>query len=474
MKNNVLDFLENVHTFEREQRLFDLQEDGVHYWDAVRLPVLSRLYYHYYSNDEYYRQNAEAINQTGIAKKIYKLLRWGLWLFVNELNFLLFLRKKSWLFLKISRFYHADEKRSYDAVADEIHRVLANDSNAVEMFRNAQTDIIRPGHSYQTFHLYTYRNWYRKKHFRPGKTYAASALLKQYFPETASEDWDTLIQEAFLEYTAEFRFGKRLFKKARPKALFFTGGAKGYTAAARYMGIKTVEIQHSPLNNADLCYAYPKGIDYSRVLSLPEYLLINSPIWESAIDYPPQFIVTGSDYFYQSSKPSKIPLPERRNILFVSDPMNHDLIRNYIDRFVGRNDLSGYRVIFKLHSAETDRFEEACRHFAQRPEVQVILNEKNISRLLDESCATFIIYSTVAYQAVQKGLQVYLLKTGYYEGGYDLFDLPHVELIDMDQDITLETIRSRHISGMQMESVHFFDPFSSAALLEFVKDLSQL
>lgn len=459
--------MDDVQRFERENNVFELQEGDVYYWDVVRLSVLSKLYYHYYNKDSYYHQSSVVNNQIGIGKKLIKVIRWGTWLVVNELNFLFFLRKKKWLFLKISRFYNVAENRAYDAVADEIHQVLSNESTAVETFRNAQTDIIRLGHQYQTFHLYTYRNWYKKKHFIAGKTFAVSKLLKQHFPETVAEDWDTLIQLALLEYIAEFRFGKRLFKKARPKALFFTGGAKGYTAAAKNLGIKTIEIQHSPLNNADLCYAYSKGIDYTKIPSLPDYLLINSPIWENAIDYPTQFVLTGSDYFYQSSKPTTVASEDRKSILFVSDPINHDLVRSYIDRFIDQNKLNGYKVVFKLHSAETGRFEEARRHFSNNPEVTVILNEKNISQLLDESCATFIIYSTVAYQAIQKGLQVYLLKTGYYEGGYDLFDLPHVQLIDVDRIINMEDIQS----GNNLDPVVFFEPFDASKLKAFVNSL---
>lgn len=466
MENRVLKFIDDVHRFERENNLFELEENGVYYWDVVRLSVLSKLYYRYYNKDEYYQQISGLQQHAGFAKKLIKLFRWGTWLIVNEFNFLFFLRKKKWLFLKISRFYNAEEKRAYDAVADEIHRVLSADSNVVETFRNAQTDIIRLGYRYQAFHLYTYRKWYRKKHFQSEKTYAVSTLLKQHFPETTGENWDTLIQNAFLEFTAEFRFGKRLFKKARPKALFFTGGAKGYTAAARKLGIKTIEIQHSPLNNADLGYAYAKGIDYTKVLSLPEYLLVNSPMWEDSIHYPPQFIVTGSGYFYESSKPAAVAIEDRKSILFVSDPINHDLIRSYIDNFLAQNNLNGHNIVFKLHSAETDRYEEARRHFANNSDVSVILNEKNISQLLDESCASFIIYSTVAYQAIQKGLQVYLLKTGYYEGGYDLFDLPHVRLIDVDNIVDTVDIQSGNI----IDPVVFFESFDEFKLKAFVEE----
>lgn len=468
MKNSVLDFMDEIHRFEQEKDLFQLEENGLLYWDIVRPHVLSRLFYAYYNPDEYYKTvTVQPPAQNGM-KKAGKLIKWLFWLTVNELNFLLFLRKRQWLFLKISRFYDAKNNRSYDAVADEIHAALQNESNTVDTFKNAQTDITRIGHRYQTYHLYTYRNWYKKKHFRSGKTYSLDAILKERFPFASQEDWNTLIQNHLLEFEAEYRFGRRLFKKAKPAGVFFTGGAKGYVAAAKSLNIHTIEIQHSPLNKADLHYSYAPGIHYTSITTIPDFLLVNSGLWEERIFYPPRFIVTGSDYFYESSKPvAKSTV--RNNILFVSDPLNHNLIRDYIQKFISRNTLTGYTVVFKLHSAETDRYEEAKAAFKDHPEVTVILNEKNISQLLDESCATFIIYSTVAYQAVQKGLQVYLLKTGYYEGGYDLFDLPNVQLIGLDENCTIEAIRNLQADGF--EPLVFFEPFNVDALNTFVSGL---
>jgi hypothetical protein len=463
MENKVLEFIDDMHRFEREKALFTLRDEtGTLYWDIVRPQVLIVLFY----TCERKKNTANAPAVRPVGNKIFRLLKWFVWLFVNECNFYFSLRRRPYLFLMISRFFDAAENRSYDAVADEIHAALREDSLAVETFKNAQTDVTRFGHRYQTFHSYTLRQWYKRKKFVAGKSYALSSLLKERFPASRDENWDRLIQETLLEYQAEYRFMSRLLRRARPKALFFSGGAKGIIAAARNLGIKTIEIQHSPLNRADLHYSYNQDIDYSAIATLPEYLLVNSDKWQERLYYPPEFVNVGSDYFHRSSRQN--PATGRRNkILFVSDPLNHDLIKRYISGFIERNDLSDFKVVFKLHSAETDRYEAAKHFFAGRPEVEVILNERNISALLDESCATFVIYSTVAYQAVQKGLKVFLLKTGYYEGGYDLFGLPNVKLTDMDEQTDLSAITDQST----FEPVEFFEPFEKEKLHAFVRML---
>lgn len=461
--NSVLDFIAKLHAFEQEKQLFQLKEDDLFYWDIVRAKVAEKLFYTYSINEKT-THSVATIQQLSVSRKIIKLIRWAWWLFINELNFYFFTPKRTWLFLKISRFADPKTGEPYDAVADEIYHTLAQDAMAVETFKNQQTDITRLRHRYQTYHLYTYRKRYAKRHFKPGKAYSVSGLIVNLFPNSANENWDVLIQTTILEYIAEYNFAKRLFRKKQPQGLFFTGGAKGFISAANQLGIETIEIQHSPLNKADLYYSYNSQIDYTHISSLPHYLLVNSEEWKTRIFYPPTFVTIGSDYFYNSSK-LNAEITDRTTILFVSDPINHNLIRDYILRFIAQNDTTASRIVFKLHSAETDRYQEAKTAFQQYSNIEVILNEQNISQLLDVSCATFIIYSTVAYQAIQKGLHVYLLKTGYYEGGYDLFDLPNVRLVDLDEPIDMEEIKSENT----FEPVVFFEAFDESKLWVFLQ-----
>ncbi len=464
--NSVLNFIAKLHAFEQEEQLFQLKEDNLFYWDIVRAKVAEKLFYTY-GQDQKTGISAPVIPQLTISQKILKLIRWAWWLFINELNFYFFSPKRTWLFLKISRFADPRTGEPYDAVADEIYHVLEKDAMAVETFKNQQTDITRLRHRYQTYHLYTYRKRYAKRHFKPGKAYSVSALIVNHFPDSVNENWDTLIQTTILEYVAEYNFARRLFRKKQPRGIFFTGGAKGFISAANQLGIETIEIQHSPLNKADLYYSYNSEIHYAHISSLPHYLLVNSEEWKTRIFYPPTFVTVGSDYFYNSSK-FNTEITDRTTILFVSDPINHNLVRDYILRFIAQNDTTDYRIVFKLHSAETDRYEEAKAAFQEYPNIEVVLNEQNISQLLDVSCATFIIYSTVAYQAIQKGLHVYLLKTGYYEGGYDLFDLPNVQLIGLNDAITIDEIKT----VKPVEPVVFFEAFDEGKFHSFTKKIT--
>ncbi|MDH4473119.1 MAG: hypothetical protein QE487_10975 [Fluviicola sp.] len=461
--NSVLDFIAKLHAFEQEEQVFQLQQDDLFYWDIVRAKVAEKLFYTYFVNEKPI-VSAGTTQQRSTIQKVKKLISWMWWLGINELNFYFFTPKRKWLFLKISRFANPKTGKSYDAVADELFEVLKSDALAVETFKNAQTDITRLRHRYQTYHLFTYRKRYAKRHFKPGKTFVVSSVISKHFPNSLGENWDDLIQTTILEYRAEVNFAKRLLRKKQPTGLFFTGGAKGFISAANQLGIETIEIQHSPLNKADIYYSYNPQIDYTHLDSLPHYLLVNSEEWKERIFYPPTFVTIGSDYFYNSSK-LNLEVTERTTILFVSDPVNHDLIKQYILRFIDQNDTSDYRIVFKLHSAESDRCEEAKTAFRTHANVEVILNEQNISQLLDQSCATFIIYSTVAYQAIQKGLHVYLLKTGYYEGGYDLFDLPNVRLIDLEESIDLEEIKSEKT----FEPLVFFEAFDQSKLRVFLQ-----
>ncbi len=464
-ENKVLEFFKIIHDFEKKHDLFTLNNKGICEWDIVRSKVIENLFYKYFINETYYESKSEITKvKLRFVTKVKKTLIWLLWFLINEINFYISLKPKKYIFLKISRFQNT--KGVNDAVSDEIYDCLKADSNEFETFKNKQTDIVKLGHIYQTFHLFTFKNLYRKFRFRKNKNYSLTDKLLLEFPNTKTENWNELIQKELLDFEIEYRFAKRIFKKSKPKGFFFTGIAKGYTQAANDLGIAAIEIQHSPLNAADIFYSYNKLISYENIKSLPKFLLVNSNLWEERIFYPPKFINIGSNYFFNSSFLNESS-NEKNTILFVSDLINNALIKNYIKKIIATNKFNLNKIVFKLHSAETAIYELTKKEFQEYKNVEVILNQKNISELLDESIVAFVIYSTVAYQAIQKGVKVNVLKTGYYEGAYDILGLNSVNLVDLNADIDESLLM---INRHNIESIIFFEKLEVQKLMAFIKN----
>ena len=276
MENRVLAFMDKIHSIEEKFNLFEFQNgDDVYYLDIIRHKIIEILFYKYTVEENVDRLNRGSFKpKLSIFKMGFKSIRWTYWLIINEINFFVCCKPKRWLFLKISRFYDENRKRAYDAVADEIFEVLKKEALAIETFKTPQTDMIRLGHQYQTFHLFIFKKLYRKLFFKKNKTHQISTILKTTFPNSEKEVWDELIQNIILDYKAEFIFGSRIFKRFRPEALYFTGGAKGYTHAAKSLNIRVIEIQHSPLNRADVFYSYNPRINYKHICTLPDLLLV--------------------------------------------------------------------------------------------------------------------------------------------------------------------------------------------------------
>jgi len=80
-----------------------------------------------------------------------------------------------------------------------------------------------------------------------------------------------------------------------------------------------------------------------------------------------------------------------------------------------------------------------------------------------------LIQSSVAYQALQMGLQVYVFKQDYYEASYDIFDEPSVTLAENWKEMS--SIMKKRNSLVTPRSSIFFEPYDPAVIKEVCSDL---
>jgi len=99
----------------------------------------------------------------------------------------------------------------------------------------------------------------------------------------------------------------------------------------------------------------------------------------------------------------------------------------------------------------------------------VVFNEKSLNELMQHSFAVVLTYSTVAYQAVQMGLSVIILKAGYYEGQYDLFGLPNVRLLERSCELNNELIKK--MKETTYPEYRFFDPLDRSKFSSFIENI---
>jgi hypothetical protein len=461
LSNKVLAFIHKVHRFEQQNKLFELRDEaGLLYWDIVRSKVFQVLFEKLHAPSAGNTSNVTDSSKEG-RWSLISILKFILWWIINDVNFRIHSKNKKWVILKVSRFYDEAKRRPSDAVMDEVESTLPDgDKFVLEAFNNTHFGPITLGKS-PFFH---YKVYYLKKmalrRLRQ-RTFPITRLLDDEFGVEAN--WDDIINNELSDFRVDYSVGMKIFKRTQAKGFLFTGNQKGLVYAARKAGVTAIEVQHSPLNSADIYYSYPSEIDYSLILSLPQFLLVNSALWSDFIFYPARFINVGSNYFFRSSEEK--PNRAKNHLLIISDPVNFRFLLRFIEESVRENNLLD-QIIFKLHSAEADHIELAKRTLAPFPNIKVVYNEKNISELMNDAFAVVIIYSTVAYQAIQLGLAVIILTVGYFEGGYDLFKLPNTFLVNANTPLSSELIAS--IKQRIFPKSYFFEPLDEVALQTFL------
>lgn len=75
--------------------------------------------------------------------------------------------------------------------------------------------------------------------------------------------------------------------------------------------------------------------------------------------------------------------------------------------------------------------------------------------------------SSVAYQAIQMEMKVFVFEHDYYKASYDLFDIPNVYLVDDWKKITEKKPNLQLKSFNKSSNVDLFTPFSSEKLTQY-------
>jgi hypothetical protein len=458
--------METLHEFERRNRLFEIvDEEGLRYWDIVRSKVFILLNNHHFNEGATLPLAASAMKGDTFKKVVAALVagsRLLHWWIINEWNYRLHANRCKWVLIKVSRFIDPETKLPSDAVMDEIQQLLPGKETFVaEVFNNKAFGKIRIGKS----PFFAYKTWYLKKLRRmlgiPKKNYEIASLLSKEF--SIDLDWNLILSEEISMFKVDYSFFKKMLIRIQPEAIFFTGIQKGLMLAAHDLNVKRVEVQHSPLNKADIIYSYPTSVKYEGIRTLPDYLLTSADIWGSQIFYPVTFKNVGSNYFYNSSVSN--PLIKKDYLLVVSGPTYTEHLLTFVTELQSKSK-QRVPIFFKLHSAELDMVDMVKDRLKYFNNVEVIYNERSMKDLMQHSFASVMIYSTVAYQAVQMGLNVILLKNGYFEGGYDLFDLPAIRLIDSAKDIDEDELM--HMKQNRLNPVRFFDPLNKKEFISFL------
>jgi hypothetical protein len=401
--------------FEEENDLFELNEDGLCVWDILRFFV--------YVDFLYGRQTGKH-SRGPLMLALWRQVR----RLVSLIHFLLRRSRPNFFFV------HSRERmpdgRYFDRTANDFLQRMAGKSHILETFDGPQADYVYPVSLFQFHNLFKRFNrpFYRQRDYQ---------FLADMINSQLGLQWDSRRINHYLnDFRSERLFFRCLFRLKPPKRVYVSWNQpKALYCAAREQGIEIIEFQHGIIDTGHIVYNYPKNI--TRNVYCPDTLLTYSDFWCRDIHYPVQRIVPvgNSSLAGEVEKGVKPYDPQSRVIAFISgDVFGLSLASLAID-YIRLH--PGDRILFKLHSNQLNRRDEYDELFREYPGIEVLTNEAPVEKLIAGWDAIVLIQSTVAYQALQAGIPVFIYKRMTYYRHAHIFDSPNVRLIDNAGQIVL-------------------------------------
>jgi hypothetical protein len=425
--------------FESKNDLFQLEEDGIHVWDVLRHHAFVE-----YSWDNYKDQGPLREPALRMLRRI--LIRAG------YLIIFLFRKGRPNLF-----FIHSRERRPdgrfLDRNANDLLERMGNDSFLLETFEGDgvryayPVDLINPASLFNR----VYKLFYRNRDY--------SWLVEKINSELGLRWNNAIVNRYMLYFRSEVLFFKWVFRLKKIKRLYVSfHSQKSHYYAARLCGIESIEIQHGVMDYGHLDYNYPPGIVAGGKVHCPDVLLTYGAFWSREINYPVRKVLALGNSIVSRIGRTRRPEPSGPlTLLFISADVFGTRLAELAIEYVELH--PGSTILFKLHPNQFSRRKEYLDRFRQYPAIRVLTNEQATSELILHCDAVVMIQSTIAYEALQAGVPVFIYKRMTYFRHRHLFDHPNVSLIDDAQEIVV-----REKSSVGKEDI-FFEEFDESVYL---------
>jgi hypothetical protein len=404
----------NFFTFEETHDLFQLKEGDLYLWDIVRFDI--------------YLDYLWGRNKQGESSKAawYKVAMISLPRILYLCTYL-FKKSKPNLFFVNSRD-RTEDGRFYDKCVDDFLKRLYPESHIIETNQISSkkylypVSLIHPAYILNEIYFLFYKH----------KDYSS---LVHLINQELGVSWNNKdINRLVSDFKSEKLFYSILFRLKRTKRVYITqnGLQKALFAAAKKHHIQTVEFQHGIIDAGHLAYNYPPGVTAGSAIYIPDVFLTFSTFWGKDINYPvAETIPVGNSVLSNSTFPtdSKSCKP----VLFISGDVFgqelSDLAMSYATLYPDNT------IHYKLHSNEYVRTKKFVDTFSNYPNIKVLTNEYPTEYLISSCRAIVLIQSTIAYQALQLGIPVFIYKRSTYYRHAHIFNSPNVYLIDGANDI---------------------------------------
>jgi len=414
---------ESFLAFEEENNLFQLKEDGIYIWDIIRFPI-----YLDYMWENFREQSANQKLRHKLTPSVRRL---------GHLLTFLFKRARPNIFFTYSRDRMTDG-RFYDKNADDFLQRLHQDSHIIETYQAKgshyayKVSLINPASLFN----WLYYLFYRQKDY---------SFLLEKVNSCLGLNWDNKTINRHISYfRSEKLFYTLLFRFKKAKRVYMTqnGIQKALFCAARENGVETIEFQHGIIDKGHIAYNYPASVHADSGIYVPDMLLTFSEFWGQDINYPvKKIIATGNTVFANVNSYHKKFNPSSKTVGFISADVFGLKLAALAIEYAALNKKD--KIIFKLHPNEFARKRNFDELFSEYPNITVLTNEQPTEEMVLSCDAIVLIQSTVAYQALQAGIPLFIYKRMTYYRHSHIFNSLNVKLIDNAGQIVVSSDREQ-------------------------------
>lgn len=224
------------------------------------------------------------------------------------------------------------------------------------------------------------------------------------------------------KYLAGLLAYRRLLALHRPRTVYCVAAYAGMAplvAAARELGIASVEVQHGIISRYHLGYSFPR-YEISRLAYFPDRLYTWGSPWDELMDIalPAERLVRhGFSYFEHRAGKYRDRDKRPGRVIVISQGTIGRQLAETLWRNVDR--LGGLEIIYKLHPGEIARWREypALVRLSELPQVR-IAEGGDLYELMSECEWQIGVYSTALHEGLALGLKTAIV------------DLPGKEYMD--------------------------------------------
>lgn len=252
-----------------------------------------------------------------------------------------------------------------------------------------------------------------------------------------SIDLVSLFQNNIGRYKLAHKLYLGLFKKLKPKVIYSVASYSylgDMIAAAKDLGIKTVELQHGVVSK------YHMGYSFTKKQSLAYYSDVFyswGDFWIKSVENPFNEVRNNGFQYFKNMSNLYQNIFKENQILILSQAALGSKIMSETLRLIDK--FSEFQIFYKLHPEEYSMY-KIYPAFAKLDSYRNVrfLEECNLYEIMAKSKIQIGVFSTALYEGLGFSCNTFLYNLNGVEYMQDLIDLDYAKILSVDTNLSLE------------------------------------